>query len=564
MTSPTPDNSALYQRNTVAPPEFWLMRLVSDLLLRQPELSKRGNYCEGRHMLPEGEKKYMKALDKLQKLAPTNYIGLVTQAPVQRMTVRGFRFGDGNQGNQGATASSGPPNKPGAPAPKAPPKPATPPKPTPGVAGEPFPSPQPGKPVGTPPAPTLDDDAKSIWVANDMDLQSATIHNLAAKYGLAYALVSPAGPDDDYPVITAEDPRTCIVYRDPMRPTRALAALRMWTDDIEGRVLAILYTPDTIFTYEGPETSFIQRMTIEQVVNTLTGESGGPGSFTLVGTFDNPIGEVPVVEFVWRPNSAMLPEAEAGRDVCVVQDRINATILDRIVISRTQAYKQRHVTGLTSGNKNKVDWDPGSDMVWVAESPDVKFGEFSTADIRQILEAIRDDVSDIAAITQTPAHYLMGKLANVSGETLAQAEAGLVKKTKLRMKSMGWSHERVLKLAFAYMNDPRATEVDAEVLWEDPEQNALVDLASAAAQLAAAGVPIQLIMEKLGFTSEQIQFAEQAQQAQQAQQMQQQLDMAKATAAFAPPGGGVGSGKTAAAAKKPSPNSSKKKPTASK
>ena len=491
MTSPIPD------------PEWWLRHLVVDLVMRQPHFTRRGNYVEGIHAIPKGDRRYMRALSQLQKLAPTNYIGLVTQAPVQRMNVRGFHFGSGDK---------------------------------------------------------LDSDAANVWVANDMDMQSDRIHGLAAKYGLAYTLVSPP-EEDGIPIITAEDPRTTIVYRDPTRPTRVLAGLRMWTDDFEGRVLAVLYLPDAIYHYVGPEAAKLQNLTIENLINTLLGMSAGGSGFELDSQVGNPLGEVPLVEYVWKPDSSVLPEGEAGLDVMVVQDRINATILDRIVISRTQAYKQRFATGVAPPKRPKngarPDWDPGSDVVWISQSKDAKFGEFTAADIRQVLEAIRDDVSDIAAITQTPAHYLMGKIANISGETLTQAETGLVKKTKLRMKTMGWSHERTMKLCFAYMNDSRATEVDAEVLWDDPEQNALVDLSSAAAQLASAKIPLQLVMERLGFTQEQIDWAVKENERIQQQQMDQQLSMAKATAALSPSGGNGGS---PAKPKQSSPNSTKKKP----
>jgi len=531
-------------------PEWWLGMLVTDLLFRQPHYSKRAAYVEGRHELPQGDKKYMRALESLRKIAPTNYIGLVTGAPIQRMNVRGFRFGESTKGPAKKQGNGAAPT----------PQPSQPKKKVPSSDSG---TPKAPDPSTTPITSTFDDDAKKIWVANDMDLQSASIHNLAAKYGLSYALVSPPEEGEDFPVITCEDPRTTIIYRDPTRPTRALAGLRMWTDDLLGRVVAVLYLPDVIYTYYGPDAQTLQNMTVDQIVKTLLGQTAGGRGFELVSTEPNQVGEVPIVEYVWKPDSAPLPEGECGKDVQVVQDRINFTILQRIVICQTQAYKQRWVSGLESKKTSGVtdpEWEPSADYVWFTKNPDVKFGEFTTADIRQILEAIRDDVSDIAAITQTPAHYLMGKIANISGETLAQAETGLVKKTKLRMKSMGWSHERTMKLAFAYLGDSRADEIDAEVVWEDPEQNALVDQASAAAQFAGAKIPLQLILERLNFSEEQIQFAVQEAERQAQLEMDAQMEMAKQQAALAPAGPGKPGGSTPAA-KKPSPNSTKKKPT---
>jgi hypothetical protein len=161
---------------------------------------------------------------------------------------------------------------------------------------------------------------------------------------------------------------------------------------------------------------------------------------------------------------------------------------------------------------------------------DAKFGEFGTADITQVLAAIRDDISDIAAITQTPSHYLMGKVANVSGETLALAETGLVKKIKQRMKSMGWAYEVLMRLAFAYSDDlTKANAPYGTVIWIDPEQNALTDQAAAAAQFISSGIPVNITMERVGgFSEEQIAEAQvqadlQAQQDMEMQQQQMQM-----------------------------------------
>jgi len=495
----------------VPDPEWCMLHMTRDLLFRQPEYARRGAYVEGRHDLPRGDRRYMQALSTLQRLAPTNYLGLVNQAVVQRMDVKGFKFGNEDGG--------------------------------------------------------MDEDATKIWVANDMDLVSTQIHHAASKYGLAYAMVSPPDENDKnkIPIITFEDPRQTLVYRNPTRPSEILIGLKMWTDDFTGKIMATLMTPDVLYLYTGPDKTHLENMTINQVINTLNGLSTSGQGFELTKRVKNPTKQVPLVEYVWRPGSGNLPQGECGVDVQIIQDRVNATMLDLIVISRMQAYKQRWATGVTRPRPGQdQEWDPGSDMVWVTKDKEAHFGEFQSADLRQISEAIRDAIADIAAVTQTPAHYLMGKLANVSGETLAQAETGLVKKTKLRMKSMGWSHERLMKLCFAYNDDPRATEVDAHVLWEDPEQNALVDIASAAAQLRSAEIPVQLVMERIGFTEEDIAFAEQELEKQQQleqQQMQAQMDQQMQIAKMKPAAGGVGSGKTNPAAKKPSPNSTKKKPT---
>lgn len=478
-------------------PYWWLERLVNQILTRQPYLDERENYVLGYHPYPSGNRKYMAALRELQKVSRTNYCGLVTSAKVERMRVRGFRFGD---------------------------------------------------------AGTVDEDAQSIWSANDMDYQAAKIHNWAAMYGLAYALVTPPDPldpDSKWPIITAEDPRVAIVYRDPMSPTKSLAGLRMWADDLIGHIMAVLYLPDATYTYIGPPTQDTRGWTIQTLRQRLFAVSGGLGGFQLLGVDDNPMGEVGLVEYVWRPESGKIPEGEASVDVRDIQDRINQSMLDRLVISRSQAYKQRWATGINvpKGKKGhrRSPFDLGADLLWVTSNDTAKFGQFEASDITMLLDAIRDDVADIAAITKTPAHYLMGKMANVSGETLTQAEAGLISGCKARAASVGWSHTRLMKLAFSSMGDARGKDVEAQTLWNQFGQQLLADAALAVTQLTTAGVPLELTLGWLDMTPDEIAFARQyadeqeaKQQALQQQQMQMQhtqaMELAKTTGAK-PPGG---------------------------
>jgi len=469
----------------VGSPQWWVNVLVRQLIQRQPVLEKRMRYVEGRHDKPKGDPAYMEALRKFQKLAATNFVGMITSAPVERMRVSGFCFGD------------------------------------PGAA---------------------DEDAAAIWNYNDMDMQSATIHMHAATFGLGYALVTPPDEGEKWPTITAEDPRTAIIYKDPMRPTKALAGLRMWSDDIAGKVLAVLYLPEGAYGFIGPDTSTLENLTLREMQDRLTGNGLGmvSGGFKLAGFIPNPDGfeEIPLIEYVWRPDTGDIPWGECGADVITIQDRLNQTIYDRIAISYYAAYPQRYATGMKSpqgadgrgqgGRTAPNKFKPGVNRFWSIDDPTAKFGQFEAADINQILASCEADISHMAAISKTPPHYFMGKMSNISGETLTQAETGLSSKTQMRMTTVGWSHVRLLKMCFAFMDDARKDETDASVMWFDPQKELTADLALAGQQWASIGIPLELIMERLGFTPVQIAFAkvEQAkQEAKEQAQAQQQMSM---------------------------------------
>ena len=466
-------------------PDWHLDRLVRSILDRQTRYDRLERYMTGNHPLPSGDQRYVTALKELQRKARTNYFGLVTIAPVERMQVIGFRFG--------ITEGS-------------------------------------------------DQDAAKIWQANDMDYQSTLLHLSAAVFGDAYVLVSPPDAETGLPVLTVEDPRYCAVQMDPTRPNRVATAVRMWHDDVSGKVVAVLYLPDSIHYYVGASSESFENYTVPGITKTLLGS--GIGSFELMQSEFNTLGVVPLIRFSWRMTfqNASLGEAE---DVIDIQDRINSEILNRLIISRSQAYKQRMISGVKipedKGKGRRPPFDPGADMLWVVADPNAKMYEFKEADIKQILEAIRDDVGDMAAITKTPPHYLLGEVVNVSGDALKAAETGLVSKTKLRMRSMGWSWELTLRVCFRYMQDKRATDVVASVLWDDPETKSRAELADAMTKEVSAGVPLALAMQRAKFTPEEIAFA--VAEAKKAEARQAALQAAVVRAGGqAQPGGSQGAG----------------------
>jgi hypothetical protein len=185
---------------------------------------------------------------------------------------------------------------------------------------------------------------------------------------------------------------------------------------------------------------------------------------------------------------------------------MNNTILDRLVISKMQAYRQRWASGIsmTDQDGNAVEpFVPGVDMLWAVDDDNAKFGDFQVTDISTILTAIGDDIKDLAAITRTPPHYLMGQIVNASGDALKAAEVGLVSKVGQRQVHFGESWEAVIRLAGKIAGNTDVS-VSAYVDWRDAQNQTPSDLAAAAVQLQTAGVPWHQVMESLNFTPQQI------------------------------------------------------------
>jgi hypothetical protein len=236
-----------------------------------------------------------------------------------------------------------------------------------------------------------------------------------------------------------------------------------------------------------------------------------------------------------------------------------------MVIMQAQAYRQRWVTGaqsLKGSGKNKsLTFDPGANMVWAVVDAGAKFGDFDQADLEPILRAEDSDVGNFSAITQTPVSYLSNKLVNVSGETLTAAQASLVSKVKTRMEVMGWFFEQIIKLCFAYQGDStRATDIEAETLWIDPEMRTMAEVADMMSKFVTASpAMLPFAAEKAGMTPEEVDHLMEQHEEMTAKEQQAQMDLAKAS--IAQPGAGAGKpGASKTASKAPASKASAKKP----
>jgi hypothetical protein len=114
-------------------------------------------------------------------------------------------------------------------------------------------------------------------------------------------------------------------------------------------------------------------------------------------------------------------------------------------------------------------------------------------------------VQDLAAISRTPPHYLIGAVVNVSGDALKAAETGLVSKVRDRQRNFGESWEQTMRLAFRVLGDEaKAKAFTAETIWRDPESRSVAELADAAVKKSTAGVPWRQRMEDMQYTPTQI------------------------------------------------------------
>jgi hypothetical protein len=352
-------------------------------------------------------------------------------------------------------------------------------------------------------AKTADEEANRVWQENSMDADSDLVHYGALSQRRAFVLVERG--DDGRPALTHETPRQVAVEHAQGNRRKLAAGLKLWRDDWTGDTRATLWTPDRAYDF-----------TTKSQSPTFSGHAASLRSwdaFALPNGTDgqrpNDLGMVPLVPFINRRNRSTSGFAE-HEDVLTIQNRINLSLINLIAAMKYGAFRQRWAAGL------EVDEDPitGAKIqpfqldirkLWTTDDPDVRFGEFAATDLVPYVRAVEAAVQDLAAISRTPPHYLIGAVVNVSGDALKAAETGLVAKVRDRQRNFGESWEQVMRLAFRILGDEkRANAYDAETVWRDPESRSISELADAAVKKSSAGVPWRQRMEDMGYTPAEI------------------------------------------------------------
>lgn len=168
-------------------PASWLALLERLLALQQLNIELPERYYAGDHRLTFVTRKFRSAFGSLFQALADNWCRTVVDAPVERMRIEGFRFGENTD---------------------------------------------------------ADKEAWELWQANNLDAASVMLHTEAVKDGCAFILVAPP-TNGDYAKITVEHPSQMVVVTEAGNRRNRLAALKRWRDEADYD-WAVLYLPDQI------------------------------------------------------------------------------------------------------------------------------------------------------------------------------------------------------------------------------------------------------------------------------------------------------------------------------
>lgn len=341
-----------------------------------------------------------------------------------------------------------------------------------------------------------DSRAWDLFTATDLDQLAAQAMSDALLYRTGFVLV---WTKNGKPVATVENPRQCHVLRDPADRSVTVGLKRYHT---KTQTHAYLYLPDRV----------------EQWV------SDSPGAavqgFNLVGTVDNPLGQVPLVP-IDNGHSEIA-------DLLPLCDALNHLLVSMMVGAEAAGKGRRWIAGLELVERPRVDLqgnpvlgDDGEQIVdvvspiddidvvqtMISENPETKFGSIPPADLDAFESGVRVIVSQISAVSSLPAHYLSPLTAAQvpSADGLRAAEASLTSRAESKQQRFGRCWEQVGRLLIALDIGTDPAEISLRVRWASADTRNIAQDADAAQKLYAAKIiSRETTLARLGFSEDEI------------------------------------------------------------
>ncbi len=346
-----------------------------------------------------------------------------------------------------------------------------------------------------------DDIARTVMNVSGFAALQRDMQTYLYTLGESYVTIVPPLPGaaaGSVPMLLAEDPRFCVGEVDPLNPRHLVAFVKVFNDKINNRQQAILFVPGQQHTFVREPGQFSEQFDIDQWSKTDSASLPGLDDF----------GGVPVVKFT---NKMGLGEFEPYIDLL---DRISDGILNRMVITWYQSFKQRAIKGDLDGGADFSDdsdslirelsdahlsdvfeADPGS--LWIVP-PDVEFWESSATDLQPLLLAVRDDVKEFASCTRIPMHMMAPDGTNQTAEGAAMAREGLTDKIEDRQSRQDPQWILLWQMVFG-LSGQAARTANVRIQWGPTERVPMASRTDAASKTRGILSRKRQVVDILGF-----------------------------------------------------------------
>lgn len=332
-----------------------------------------------------------------------------------------------------------------------------------------------------------DEDARAIWLDNDMDEQAPQGHLETVALGRSYAIVGTG--EDGEPLITVEHPTQCITEADP-RTRRQTSGLKRWKNG-DGVQWGTLYLPD--------ETRYFYRARGWREDTGLRDEHG--------------LGQLPVE--VLRNRGRMM--RDLGRSefasILPVADAANKIATDMMISAEFHGMPRRWIFGMSEADfvdengQPLTTWQQIAGRLWATDKhPDeVKAGQFPESDLAVFHGTIRVLAQLAAQLAALPPHYMSFNTDNpASADAIRSSEAQLVKRVERKQVALGAAWRRVMGLALRISTGAEKSP-QLETIWRDASTPTVAQVADAAVKKYQAKIAtLRQTREDCGYTPGQI------------------------------------------------------------
>jgi hypothetical protein len=433
--------------------------MENELNRRRFEIERNDRYYQGKQPLAYASDQFIKYHGARYRDFSDNWVQVVADAPVERLTVNGFK-----------------------------------------VAGQ----------------ESADDDLWRVWQTNGLDADSQLGFLASVNGGRSFILVWGDPDEEETPVVTFEDPQQCLVIYEPGSRRKRRAALKRWQDGMFD--YATLYLPDEVWKFRRGLMGLLEKSPqmadIDEELNRWRPRDMAHEPNPQI----NPMGVVPMVELPNKPLLVADPIPDVT-GVVAMQDAINllwsllftaadyASFPQRVVLGAERPMMPildaaGQIVGEKPMNMEKFAVDR---VLWITGA-DAKIAEWQSANLAAYTDLIEVAVGHVAAQTRTPQHYLIGKMANLSGDALLAAETGLVKRVDEKMLWYGQGIREAFGLiSLAQGNTAKSKDARAgSVMWRDAESRSYAQLADALVKLKTIGFPFEWLALRYGLTPTEV------------------------------------------------------------
>lgn len=337
-----------------------------------------------------------------------------------------------------------------------------------------------------------DDDTASeivwgVWQRNRWDRKQIGVHRATATYGVAYGVNMPS--QNGVPSLRPVSPcsMTAAYGFDEDWPKMAL-------EDLGGGWWRLY---DSTYTYD---------LTRSSGKGKKRGAKGRGADFEFVPGSATPHDQdvTPVVRYV-SDEDLDCPVRGDVEPLFTLQDQVNLITFHLMVAEHYGAHGRKVIIGrMVKELETKLVKASGNTMMTInAEPGDVNIQELSQTDLNGFLESRQSALRMMSAISQTPAHELLGNLANLAAAALVENRESTARKIQERQIVIGESHEQLLGQAGSLLGlDP---DPMARIRWKPTLDQRSVQLVNVLDILAnKLGVPAEALWGHLPFSSSDI------------------------------------------------------------